>query len=171
MSLDEILLPEGAEHPGQQMFRLTSPGTAKDPVKKKPIMACLFCRVRKIGCGPRPVTGAAEQRCNQCARRNFVCEYPKESRRGLHKRFPRATKAKEQTEGAEGDAASSDSGVDADVQMGEADAPLRLPSPPVRPPTSDVRRCSGKDRQRSNTVGVARDQRKAAQRRAGASMM
>ncbi|KAH9835012.1 uncharacterized protein C8Q71DRAFT_136792 [Rhodofomes roseus] len=169
VSLDEIPFPEGAEHPGQQMFKLTSPGAAKDPVKKKPIMACLFCRERKIACGP-PVAGAAEQRCNQCARRDLVCEYPKESRRGMHKRFPRANKAKEQTEGAEGDAASSESGMDADVQMGEVDAPL-LPSPPARLPTADVRRRSGKDRQRSNTVGVARDQRKAAQRKAGTSLM
>lgn len=62
VSLDEIPFPEGAEHPGQQMFKLTSPGTPKEPVKKKPIMACLFCRERKIACGP-PDPTSPEQRC------------------------------------------------------------------------------------------------------------
>ncbi|EPS96933.1 hypothetical protein FOMPIDRAFT_1089631, partial [Fomitopsis schrenkii] len=57
----------------------------KEPVKKKPIMACLFCRERKIACGP-PDPASPEQRCNQCARRSLPCEYPKESRRGMHKR-------------------------------------------------------------------------------------
>ncbi|KAI0733335.1 hypothetical protein C8Q72DRAFT_747527, partial [Fomitopsis betulina] len=60
----------------------------KEPIKKKPIMACLFCRERKIACGP-PDPTSPEQRCNQCARRDLLCEYPKESRRGMHKRFPR----------------------------------------------------------------------------------
>ncbi|KAH9919563.1 uncharacterized protein B0H18DRAFT_866114, partial [Fomitopsis serialis] len=63
----------------------------KEPVKKKPIMACLFCRERKIACGP-PTLGSSEHRCNQCARRDLLCEYPKESRRGMHKRFPRAAR-------------------------------------------------------------------------------
>ncbi|KAI8996638.1 hypothetical protein BD414DRAFT_455584, partial [Trametes punicea] len=58
--------------------------------KKKPIMACLFCRERKIACGPPPPGGP--KRCNQCTRRDLVCEYPKESRRGQHKRGPRAVR-------------------------------------------------------------------------------
>ena len=62
VSLDEIPFPEGAEHPGQQMFKLTAPGTPKEPVKKKPIMACLFCRERKICCGP-PAAEDTDQRC------------------------------------------------------------------------------------------------------------
>ena len=33
----------------------------KEPEKKKPIMACLFCRERKIACGPPPPGGP--QRC------------------------------------------------------------------------------------------------------------
>lgn len=32
------------------------------PAKKKPAMACLFCRERKICCGP-PTADAADQRC------------------------------------------------------------------------------------------------------------
>ena len=33
----------------------------REPEKKKPIMACLFCRERKIACGP-PAPGGP-QRC------------------------------------------------------------------------------------------------------------
>ena len=36
-------------------------GGEREPEKKKPIMACLFCRERKIACGPPPPGGP--QRC------------------------------------------------------------------------------------------------------------
>jgi len=63
------------------------PSERKSPAKKKkPVMACLFCRVRKIACAP-PVPGGLETRCNQCARRDIACEYPKESRRGQYRRL------------------------------------------------------------------------------------
>ncbi|KAI9447137.1 hypothetical protein BJY52DRAFT_1127628, partial [Lactarius psammicola] len=52
---------------------------------RKPAIACLFCRERKIACGAPPV-GSADPTCNQCARRSRKCEYPTMSRRGLHKR-------------------------------------------------------------------------------------
>ncbi|KAI6001700.1 hypothetical protein F5J12DRAFT_684288, partial [Pisolithus orientalis] len=52
---------------------------------KKPALACLFCRGRKIACGPPP-PGTKEKTCNQCARRHLKCEYPLESRRGMRKR-------------------------------------------------------------------------------------
>lgn len=52
-------------------------------MKRKPAMACLFCRMRKIACAP-PVP--PETRCNQCARREINCEYPKESKRGQYRR-------------------------------------------------------------------------------------
>jgi hypothetical protein len=52
---------------------------------KKPALACLFCRGRKIACGP-PVPGSKDKTCNQCARRHLKCEYPLESRRGMRKR-------------------------------------------------------------------------------------
>lgn len=52
-------------------------------MKRKPAMACLFCRMRKIACAP-PVP--PETRCNQCARREITCEYPKESKRGQYRR-------------------------------------------------------------------------------------
>ncbi|KAI9068177.1 hypothetical protein FKP32DRAFT_1642761 [Trametes sanguinea] len=84
---------------GQGIFRLNMPRegeeTAAEPTgeKKKPIMACLFCRERKIACGPPPPGGP--KRCNQCTRRDLVCEYPKESRRGQHKRGPRAVRVDE----------------------------------------------------------------------------
>ncbi|KAG6830255.1 hypothetical protein H0H87_008744 [Tephrocybe sp. NHM501043] len=48
----------------------------------KPILACLFCRGRKIACGPPP-TGSDDPTCNQCARRGLICNYPTESRRGM----------------------------------------------------------------------------------------
>ncbi|KAJ7121658.1 hypothetical protein C8R44DRAFT_920196 [Mycena epipterygia] len=52
---------------------------------KKQMMACLFCRERKIGC-TRPAATEPDQTCNQCERRKRKCEYPKESRRGQHTR-------------------------------------------------------------------------------------
>ncbi|KAG5735461.1 hypothetical protein E4T56_gene12867 [Termitomyces sp. T112] len=51
----------------------------------KPVMACLFCRGRKIACGPPPA-GSDDPTCNQCARRGLACHYPAESRRGQRKR-------------------------------------------------------------------------------------
>ncbi|KAJ6592611.1 hypothetical protein B0H19DRAFT_851825, partial [Mycena capillaripes] len=53
--------------------------------QKKPTLACLFCRERKIGC-IRPAEDNPDQTCNQCVRRKRICEYPKESRRGHHRR-------------------------------------------------------------------------------------
>lgn len=44
--------PADGEHPGQSTFMLDT--AVPEPPKKKPIMACLFCRERKIGCGPPP---------------------------------------------------------------------------------------------------------------------
>ncbi|KAJ7113378.1 hypothetical protein C8R44DRAFT_630868 [Mycena epipterygia] len=52
---------------------------------KKQILACLFCRERKIGC-TRPDADNPDQTCNQCVRRKRRCEYPTESRRGQHAR-------------------------------------------------------------------------------------
>lgn len=56
----------------------------KDPPPKKPALACLFCRKRKIACGPPP-PNSKDKTCNQCVRRKQVCEYPTESRRGIRK--------------------------------------------------------------------------------------
>ncbi|KAF8877622.1 hypothetical protein BD779DRAFT_1448421, partial [Infundibulicybe gibba] len=53
--------------------------------KKPPKLACLFCRGRKIACGP-PRLGS--KTCNQCQRRSLMCEYPLESRRGMRKKIP-----------------------------------------------------------------------------------
>ncbi|KAI9447236.1 hypothetical protein F5148DRAFT_1344699 [Russula earlei] len=67
---------------GQGVLKLPS---TKRSARRKPAIACLFCRERKIACGPPPV-GSADTTCNQCARRSRKCEYPTMSRRGLHKR-------------------------------------------------------------------------------------
>ncbi|KAJ7634011.1 hypothetical protein B0H17DRAFT_844606, partial [Mycena rosella] len=53
--------------------------------KQKQLLACLFCRARKIGC-QRPPPEAPDQTCNQCTRRERECAYPTESRRGQHNR-------------------------------------------------------------------------------------
>ncbi|KAG1751289.1 uncharacterized protein EDB91DRAFT_598591 [Suillus paluster] len=66
-------------------LRITPPPHPKRSMDKKPALACLFCRGRKIACGP-PVPGSKDRTCNQCARRHLKCEYPLESRRGMRKR-------------------------------------------------------------------------------------
>ncbi|KAH7905691.1 hypothetical protein BJ138DRAFT_1017388 [Hygrophoropsis aurantiaca] len=66
---------------------------SKRLIEKKPALACLFCRGRKIACGPPSLRNGGKT-CNQCARRHMKCEYPLESRRGMRKRrslMPRAT--------------------------------------------------------------------------------
>lgn len=54
-------------------------------LEKKPPLACLFCRGRKIACGP-PDPGSEDPTCNQCQRRSIKCEYPSESRRGMRRK-------------------------------------------------------------------------------------
>lgn len=65
--------------------QISPPPHPKRSMDKKPALACLFCRGRKIACGP-PVPGSKDRTCNQCARRHLKCEYPLESRRGMRKR-------------------------------------------------------------------------------------
>jgi len=55
--------------------------------EKKPRLACLFCRGRKIACGP-PLPGSIRKTCNQCRKRSLQCQYPLESRRGMRKKKP-----------------------------------------------------------------------------------
>ncbi|KAF7342382.1 hypothetical protein MVEN_01827100 [Mycena venus] len=76
--------PTGVTRRVPQMFKLST-GRKKHVDKKQP-MACFFCRERKIGC-QRPPEDEPDQTCNQCARRDRVCEYPTESRRGQHNRM------------------------------------------------------------------------------------
>ncbi|KAJ8488172.1 hypothetical protein ONZ45_g14059 [Pleurotus djamor] len=66
-------------------YKLPRLSSVKKNSDKKQILACLFCRERKIACG-RPPEGSEDPTCNQCARRAQRCEYPTESRRGLHRR-------------------------------------------------------------------------------------
>ncbi|KAJ6538795.1 hypothetical protein DFH09DRAFT_1368709, partial [Mycena vulgaris] len=85
---------------------------------KKPPLACLFCRGRKIACGP-PVGPAGLAGCNQCQRRSLKCEYPAESRRGMRKKKPVPP------EEAAGEASSSTAGAGVGVKEeggGEDDA-------------------------------------------------
>ncbi|KAJ7059569.1 hypothetical protein C8F01DRAFT_1144990 [Mycena amicta] len=67
-----------------QTFRNSDSKKAVAPAKKQ-VMACLFCRERKIGC-IRPSEDEPDQTCNQCVRRKRICKYPTESRRGQHAR-------------------------------------------------------------------------------------
>ncbi|KAF5354748.1 hypothetical protein D9756_005250 [Leucocoprinus leucothites] len=60
-------------------------GHGKRNPDKKPALACVFCRGRKIACGPPPKDGDGKT-CNQCSRRSLPCEYPTESRRGMRKK-------------------------------------------------------------------------------------
>jgi hypothetical protein len=45
----------------------------------------VFCRGRKIACGP-PLKDGDGKSCNQCQRRGLRCQYPTESRRGMRKK-------------------------------------------------------------------------------------
>ncbi|KAI0922606.1 hypothetical protein AcV5_009535 [Taiwanofungus camphoratus] len=149
LSLDEVPLSERDRDgkPGQAIFKLNAAGATREPPKKKPIMACLFCRERKIACGP-PVPGSADPRCNQCARRSLVCEYPKESRRGQHKRGPRAVRVQQLAAAAGHDDAAS------------AVAPAPKPKPKPKPRAGKER---GRSLERRTVQRV--QQKKAAQAR------
>lgn len=98
---------------GKEYVDITPPTTPTTPtqtdysakraaLRRRPSLACFFCRERKIACG-RPVEGSPDPTCkcvvrsmcdatcvndsfSQCARRSFPCEYPKESMRGQHRR-------------------------------------------------------------------------------------
>ncbi|KAF9227112.1 hypothetical protein BS17DRAFT_446648 [Gyrodon lividus] len=79
----------------RSQLRMSPIPHTKRSLDKKPALACLFCRGRKIACGP-PSPGSKDKTCNQCLRRHLKCEYPLESRRGMRKRrslVPRATSA------------------------------------------------------------------------------
>lgn len=81
--------PSPADSPSQSAAKspLASSGnkSAKKNGDKKPPLACLFCRGRKIACGS-PVPGGDDHTCNQCHRRGLKCEYPAESRRGMRRK-------------------------------------------------------------------------------------
>ncbi|KIL66170.1 hypothetical protein M378DRAFT_401669 [Amanita muscaria Koide BX008] len=69
---------QGAKRPSRSK-------SSKHNGDRKPILACLFCRGRKIACGP-PATGTGEKTCRQCQRRSLTCVYPSGSRRGMRKK-------------------------------------------------------------------------------------
>ncbi|KAF9020650.1 hypothetical protein BDZ89DRAFT_958106 [Hymenopellis radicata] len=64
---------------------------------RKPVQACLFCRGRKIACGP-PVPGGPDNACNQCQRRSLKCEFPCESRRGAARKAAKNAKSRGELE-------------------------------------------------------------------------
>ncbi|KAL6302296.1 hypothetical protein BKA93DRAFT_737140, partial [Sparassis latifolia] len=103
----------------------------REPPKKKPVMACLFCRERKIACGP-PVPGSAELRCNQCARRSLRCEYPKESRRGQHKRGPRAARVQALADAHSSSGSSSNSSSETLPDVFPRAVPMDVEWGPIR---------------------------------------
>jgi hypothetical protein len=84
----------------------SSANTTNGSGNRKPPLACLFCRGRKIACGPPPPE-STDKSCkwvddihhpgqplmntsfcfrSQCFRRQLKCEYPSESRRGMRKK-------------------------------------------------------------------------------------
>ncbi|KAI0319717.1 hypothetical protein OF83DRAFT_1054464, partial [Amylostereum chailletii] len=65
--------------------------TNRRTVRKKPALACLFCRERKIACGP-PAPEDEDQTCAQCAKRARKCEMPEKSRRGQYQRLQRESR-------------------------------------------------------------------------------
>ncbi|KAJ3713132.1 hypothetical protein C8R42DRAFT_300514 [Lentinula raphanica] len=79
-----------SEPPG--LMRLSPLPINRRPAEKKKAqtLACNFCRVRKIACGP-PLAGTVEKTCNQCQRRSRECVFPTESRRGVRKKKPSAS--------------------------------------------------------------------------------
>ncbi|KAF9033421.1 hypothetical protein BDZ89DRAFT_947716 [Hymenopellis radicata] len=47
-------------------------------------LACVFCRRRKIACGP-PDPEVSDNACDQCQKRSLKCEFVSEKRRGARK--------------------------------------------------------------------------------------
>ncbi|KZT18848.1 hypothetical protein NEOLEDRAFT_1142826 [Neolentinus lepideus HHB14362 ss-1] len=76
----------------EQTFTLELNIPKKDD--KKPVMACLFCRERKIACGPPP-PDSEDRTCKQCKRRRQECKYPTESFRGQRRGGRRRKSTKE----------------------------------------------------------------------------
>ncbi|KAF7376635.1 hypothetical protein MSAN_00080300 [Mycena sanguinolenta] len=78
---------------------------------KKPPLACLFCRGRKIACGPPSAKeGGKEGGPFQCQRRAIKCEYPTESRRGMRKKKVVPAEGAEGVQDGSANAAASTSG-------------------------------------------------------------
>ncbi|KAJ6594544.1 hypothetical protein B0H19DRAFT_1247206 [Mycena capillaripes] len=106
---------------------------------KKPPLACLFCRGRKIACGPPSGgSGAGGGACNQCSRRALKCEYPVESRRGMRKK-----KVQVQMELGEGLSigapVASGSGSGSGMGMGMSLGGVGVVSSAFLPPTRPLR--------------------------------
>ncbi|KDQ05831.1 hypothetical protein BOTBODRAFT_182178 [Botryobasidium botryosum FD-172 SS1] len=84
-------LPSRTQSQSVLRFGSGSRAPVKQPHERKPVLACLFCRGRKIACGQLHV-GSEDRTCKQCADRQFECVYPKESRRGFRKGKRKAAK-------------------------------------------------------------------------------
>ncbi|KAF7374605.1 hypothetical protein MSAN_00345100 [Mycena sanguinolenta] len=85
-----ILAPAKSSPSGKTKEAGTKGGGAKKKEQKgsggkrrdqKPSLSCLYCRGRKIVCGPRYHGG-----CGQCQRRGLECEYSIERGRGMRKK-------------------------------------------------------------------------------------
>ncbi|KAK7046189.1 hypothetical protein R3P38DRAFT_3257662 [Favolaschia claudopus] len=86
-TISEVSLPtraiEYAHHP--ELPSLEVNAAQNDGHSQRQVLACYFCRGRKIACA-RPPPYSKNQTCNQCSRRGRECVYPPESRRGHHAR-------------------------------------------------------------------------------------
>lgn len=80
-----ISAPSMAPKPLARSSSTRSPVKRAPSSDRKPVMACLFCRGRKIACGGPLNPDSENKTCNQCARRNLKCSYPAESHRGLRR--------------------------------------------------------------------------------------
>nr|GAT51907.1 predicted protein [Mycena chlorophos] len=79
MSATDPGKPSGSGRQCKSVTRQKDKNGNKD---RKPPLACLFCRGRKIACGP-PIP--SQDACNQCQRRGLTCKYPIENRRGMRR--------------------------------------------------------------------------------------
>ncbi|KXN90630.1 hypothetical protein AN958_03870 [Leucoagaricus sp. SymC.cos] len=95
--------------------------------EKKPALACVFCRGRKIACGPPSKDGDGKT-CNQCERRSLRCEYPTESRRGMRK--------KPSSSNTPGSPSTPTSGTPKSTNNVNATSSLKLNTDPETPKTA-----------------------------------
>ncbi|GLB45435.1 hypothetical protein LshimejAT787_2200980 [Lyophyllum shimeji] len=124
----------------------------------KPIMACLFCRGRKIACGPPP-PGSGSTTCNQCERRRLKCKYPAENRRGMRKKPAAADARKKNDRATTLDAKKEDACTSADAKKtSRTDAKVALAKAELSEHEAVIMSDSDDDRTPAHAVSDARSE-------------